>query len=313
MTRADMEILRSREARHAQRVPVSVLHDLPVDANAHQGEHHLELLKPDPEDEYGNDEARKSLRRRGSWLAPRSGRTRTSWAARTTRTWILPASATPPTAASSSLSRNFSRCGTAAGQGVVILDKRAAAHRARKVSHPAGYVYARLGGSTAGKDRQKLVDDFNASESLFVFLIHGRRRGRVEHNIGESSRHLRPQLEPGEGRTGADRRTASGRGARRRVPPLAAGTIEEMVHQRQVYSSSPTAVDARRAVYFEGCRAISSTRASSSACPTCTTLANEEITRMQSLVDRERRSAAEYAFEIKSAAEIEGAARASGG
>ena len=35
----------------------------------------------------------------------------------------------------------------------------------------AGYHFARLDGSTRQQDRQQLCDDFNASASLFLFLI----------------------------------------------------------------------------------------------------------------------------------------------
>ena len=86
-----------------------------------------------------------------------------------------------------------------------------------------------------------------------------------------------------------------------------------MVYQRQVYKQqqSNVAVDAsKERRYFEGVQGDKQHQGELFGLSNMFTLANEEITRMQSLVDRERRSAAEYAFEIKSAAEIEAAARA---
>ena len=39
------------------------------------------------------------------------------------------------------------------------------------------FVFCRLDGSTLGKDRQKLVDDFNNSPSLYIFLISTKAGG----------------------------------------------------------------------------------------------------------------------------------------
>ena len=50
-----------------------------------------------------------------------------------------------------------------------------------------GYVFCRLDGSTPTKERQKLVDDFNKSRSLFVFLL-STRAGGVGLNITAANR-----------------------------------------------------------------------------------------------------------------------------
>ena len=95
---------------------------------------------------------------------------------------------------------------------------------------------------------------------------------------------------------------------------LAAGTIEEMVYQRQVYKQqqSNVAVDAsKERRYFEGVQGDKANQGELFGLSNMFALANDEITRMQSLVERERRSAAEsHTFEIKSAAQIEAEARA---
>ena len=86
-----------------------------------------------------------------------------------------------------------------------------------------------------------------------------------------------------------------------------------MVYQRQVYKQqqSNVAVDAsKERRYFEGVQGDKQHQGELFGLSNMFALADEEITRMQSLVNRERRSAAEYAYEIKSAAEIEAAARA---
>ena len=50
-----------------------------------------------------------------------------------------------------------------------------------------GYVFCRLDGSTATRERQRLVDDFNKSSSLFIFLL-STRAGGVGLNITSANR-----------------------------------------------------------------------------------------------------------------------------
>ena len=277
---------------------------------------HLELLKPDPEDEYGNDEAREKFEKARVVARAALGEDA-----------HLVGGADHP-------DMDFARLGDATNCGKLLaLEKLLSLwHRQRdkvllfstsarlltvleKFLTQRGYVYARLDGSTAGKDRQKLVDDFNASESLFVFLL-STGAGGVGLNITSANRVVifDPNWNPAKDAQAQDR--AYRIGQRRDVDVyrlLAAGTIEEMVYQRQVYKQqqSNVAVDAsKERRYFEGVQGDKQHQGELFGLSNMFTLANEEITRMQSLVDRERRSAAEYAFEIKSAAEIEAAARA---
>ena len=277
---------------------------------------HLELLKPDPEDEYGNDEAREKFERARVVARAALGED----------AHLLGGADHPD--------MDFARLGDATNCGKLLaLEKLLSLwHRQRdkvllfstsarlltvleKFLTQRGYVYARLDGSTAGKDRQKLVDDFNASESLFVFLL-STGAGGVGLNITSANRVVifDPNWNPAKDAQAQDR--AYRIGQRRDVDVyrlLAAGTIEEMVYQRQVYKQqqSNVAVDAsKERRYFEGVQGDKQHQGELFGLSNMFALADEEITRMQSLVDRERRSAAEYAYEIKSAAEIEAAARA---
>ena len=277
---------------------------------------HLELLKPDPEDEYGNDEAREKFEKARVVARAALGED----------AHLLGGADHPD--------MDFARLGDATNCGKLLaLEKLLSLwHRQRdkvllfstsarlltvleKFLTQRGYVYARLDGSTAGKERQKLVDDFNASESLFVFLL-STGAGGVGLNITSANRVVifDPNWNPAKDAQAQDR--AYRIGQRRDVDVyrlLAAGTIEEMVYQRQVYKQqqSNVAVDAsKERRYFEGVQGDKQHQGELFGLSNMFTLANDEITRMQSLVDRERRSAAEYAFEIKSAAEIEAAARA---
>ena len=278
---------------------------------------HLELLKPDPEDEHGTEDA-----------AEKFYKARVVARAALGEDADLVGGADHP-------DMDFTRLGDATNCGKLLaLEKLLALwHRQRdkvllfststrlltvleKFLTQRGYVYARLDGSTAGKDRQKLVDDFNASESLFVFLL-STGAGGVGLNITSANRVVifDPNWNPAKDAQAQDR--AYRIGQRRDVDVyrlLAAGTIEEMVYQRQVYKQqqSNVAVDAsKERRYFEGVQGDKANQGELFGLSNMFALANDEITRMQSLVERERRSAAEsHTFEIKSAAQIEAEARA---
>ena len=278
---------------------------------------HLELLKPDPEDEHGTEDA-----------AEKFNKARVVARAALGEDADLVGGADHP-------DMDFTRLGDATNCGKLLaLEKLLALwHRQRdkvllfststrlltvleKFLTQRGYVYARLDGSTAGKDRQKLVDDFNASESLFVFLL-STGAGGVGLNITSANRVVifDPNWNPAKDAQAQDR--AYRIGQRRDVDVyrlLAAGTIEEMVYQRQVYKQqqSNVAVDAsKERRYFEGVQGDKANQGELFGLSNMFALANDEITRMQSLVERERRSAAEsHTFEIKSAAQIEAEARA---
>jgi superfamily II DNA or RNA helicase len=156
-----------------------------------------------------------------------------------------------------------------------------------------GYVYCRLDGGTAQNARQPLVDDFNNSSSMFVFLL-STKAGGVGLNITSANRVVvfDPDWNPALDLQAQDR--AYRIGQRRDVNVyrfIAADTIEEIVYQRQVYKQqqSNVAVDAvRERRYFEGVQGDKRRQGELFGLENLFTLAREGLTRMDGLVRRER-------------------------
>ena len=178
---------------------------------------HLELLKPDPEDEYGNDEAREKFEKARVVARAALGED----------AHLLGGADHPD--------MDFARRGDATNCGKLLaLEKLLSLwHRQRdkvllfstsarlltvleKFLTQRGYVRAARR-KHGGEGKAEARGRFQRQRVLVrLSLIDGRRRGRVEHNVGEPSRHLRPQLEPGEGRTGAGQGVPHRAEARRR-------------------------------------------------------------------------------------------------
>ncbi|GAB4813150.1 hypothetical protein N2152v2_000196 [Parachlorella kessleri] len=100
-----------------------------------------------------------------------------------------------------------------------------------------GYDYLVLDGSTGMQDRQRLVDEFNSRQSIFIFLI-STTAGGVGLNLTSANKVIifDPSWNPSHDLQAQDR--AFRIGQKRDVDVyrlVAAGTIEEMVYSRQIY------------------------------------------------------------------------------
>ena len=162
-----------------------------------------------------------------------------------------------------------------------------------------GYVFSRLDGATQQRHRQAVVDEFNRSESLFVFLV-STRAGGVGLNITSANRVVifDPAWNPAMDLQAQDRSYRIGQ--RRDVDVyrfLTSGTLEEIVYQRQVYKQqqSNVAVDAaQERRYFEGVQGDAGHKGELFGFTNMFALAADGVTRMQRLVDRERTSADDF-------------------
>ncbi|KAI3939632.1 hypothetical protein MKX01_038587 [Papaver californicum] len=120
-----------------------------------------------------------------------------------------------------------------------------------------GYCFSRLDGSTPTSSRQPLVDDFNSSLSMQVFLI-STRAGGLGLNLVSANRVVifDPNWNPAQDLQAQDRSFRYGQ--KRHVVVfrlLAAGSLEELVYSRQVYKQqlSNIAVSGKMEKrYFEG-------------------------------------------------------------
>ena len=161
-----------------------------------------------------------------------------------------------------------------------------------------GYVFCRLDGGVAQKHRQGLVDDFNASSSMFVFLL-STRAGGVGLNITSANRVVifDPDWNPAIDLQAQDRAYRIGQNRDVDVYRfLTNGTLEEIVYQRQVYKQqqSNVAVDGleeRR--YFEGVQGDANNKGELFGFSNMFALANERV-RMEAVVARERRTARQF-------------------
>ncbi|KAK9689866.1 hypothetical protein RND81_09G087100 [Saponaria officinalis] len=120
-----------------------------------------------------------------------------------------------------------------------------------------GYFYTRLDGSTPTGSRQSLVNDFNSSPSMQVFLI-STRAGGLGLNLVSANRVVifDPSWNPSHDLQAQDRSFRLGQ--KRHVVVfrlIAAGSLEELVYTRQVYKQqlSNIAVSGKlEKRYFEG-------------------------------------------------------------
>ncbi|KAH9608995.1 hypothetical protein KSS87_022694 [Heliosperma pusillum] len=120
-----------------------------------------------------------------------------------------------------------------------------------------GYFYTRLDGSTPTGVRQSLVNDFNSSPSMQVFLI-STRAGGLGLNLVSANRVVifDPSWNPSHDLQAQDRSFRLGQ--KRHVVVfrlIAAGSLEELVYTRQVYKQqlSNIAVSGKlEKRYFEG-------------------------------------------------------------
>ena len=162
-----------------------------------------------------------------------------------------------------------------------------------------GYVFSRLDGTTQQRHRQAVVDEFNQSMSLFVFLV-STRAGGVGLNITSANRVVifDPAWNPAMDLQAQDRSYRIGQ--RRDVDVyrfLTSGTLEEIVYQRQVYKQqqSNVAVDAaQERRYFEGVQGDAGHKGELFGFTNMFALAADGVTRMQRLVDREKTSSDEF-------------------
>ncbi|EPS65460.1 hypothetical protein M569_09312, partial [Genlisea aurea] len=120
-----------------------------------------------------------------------------------------------------------------------------------------GYSFLRLDGSTPAALRQRLVDDFNRSPSKQVFLI-STRAGGLGLNLTAANRVVifDPNWNPAHDLQAQDRSFRYGQTRRVTVfRLLAAGSVEELVYNRQVYKQQLSNVAVAGKVerrYFEG-------------------------------------------------------------
>ena len=162
-----------------------------------------------------------------------------------------------------------------------------------------GYVFCRLDGSTPTNERQRVVDDFNTSGSMFIFLL-STKAGGVGLNITSANRVVifDPNWNPSIDLQAQDR--AYRMGQQRDVDVyrfLTSGTLEEMVYQRQVYKQqqSNVALDAvKERRYFEGVQGDKENPGELFGISNMFALASEELVRMQELVAREKKSTDDF-------------------
>jgi SNF2 family DNA or RNA helicase len=169
--------------------------------------------------------------------------------------------------------------------------------------HRRGYVFSRLDGSTNQKHRQTVVDDFNESQSAFVFLL-STKAGGVGLNITSANRVVvfDPNWNPALDLQAQDRSYRIGQ--RRDVDVyrfLTSGTLEELVYQRQVYKQQQSnmavdGVEERR--YFDGVQGDKEQKGELFGVANIFAEVARDV-RMKKLLDRERIAAEEDFTNVK--------------
>lgn len=119
------------------------------------------------------------------------------------------------------------------------------------------YIYSYLDGSMSYQDRQKAVDEYNASPSQFVFLI-STKAGGMGLNITSANKVVvvDPNWNPSYDLQAQDRAYRIGQTRDVEVFRLvSAGTIEEIVYARQIYKQQQASIAYDASVerrYFRG-------------------------------------------------------------
>eukprot|EP00854_Cymbomonas_tetramitiformis_P026519 gene26519-32549_t len=119
-----------------------------------------------------------------------------------------------------------------------------------------GYIFSRLDGSTAERDRRVLVEEFNNTPSKFIFLI-STRAGGLGLNLTSANRVVvfDPNWNPALDLQAQDRAFRIGQQRHVSVYRLvAAGSLEEIIYTRQLYKQQQSNIAVTGAYerrYFE--------------------------------------------------------------
>lgn len=166
-----------------------------------------------------------------------------------------------------------------------------------------GYVFSRLDGSTGQKHRQQVVDDFNKSQSTFVFLL-STKAGGVGLNIVSANRVVifDPNWNPALDLQAQDRSYRIGQKKDVDVYRfLTSGTLEELVYQRQVYKQQQSNVATEgiaESRFFEGVQGDADNKGELFGVANMfRKIPKGEEVRMKQLVEREREANEVYRIE----------------
>jgi SNF2 family DNA or RNA helicase len=100
---------------------------------------------------------------------------------------------------------------------------------------------ARIDGSTAGKDRQSIVDDFNSGTSVVEAMLLSTKAAGVGLTLTGADRVViyDPSWTPAEDSQAVDRAYRIGQTRKVLVyRMITAGTVEEKMYEKQVHSKS---------------------------------------------------------------------------